>query len=131
VSQENVEARRRGLDAFRRGVWSDIEETYDPNVVLRPDPRWPESSCIFGRDAVVDFFRALVDAGGSDVHDEEVTDFGDRLIVRQRWNISGQRSGAEAVQHHTVIATFRAGRIILLEFFFDHTEALKAVGLEE
>jgi ketosteroid isomerase-like protein len=30
-----------------------------------------------------------------------------------------------------VIHTFRDGRIILEEFFIDHEDALKAVGLEE
>jgi hypothetical protein len=30
-----------------------------------------------------------------------------------------------------VISTLREGRVILVEFFIDHDQALKAVGLEE
>jgi ketosteroid isomerase-like protein len=31
----------------------------------------------------------------------------------------------------TIVYTVRKGRIFLLEFFWDHTEALEAVGLSE
>jgi hypothetical protein len=46
--------------------------------------------------------------------------------------VSGDnRAAFEGYQRSTAIVTFRAGRIILVEYFLDHDEALKAVGLEE
>jgi hypothetical protein len=47
------------------------------------------------------------------------------------WVFRGKLSDAEGEQLTSVIYTFRAGRVILEEFFFEHEDALKAVGLEE
>jgi ketosteroid isomerase-like protein len=129
VSRENVEIIRSNRDAAIRGDWESQAASYDPNIVVRPDPRWPES-CVYGRDAVIRFYRGVVEAGGPDVHHSEIIDLGDRVLVRERWNIHGQHSGVEGEQNHTAIVTFRAGRIILIEYFLDHDEALNAVGLE-
>ena len=68
---------------------------------------------------------------GPDVCIEEVTDLGDRVLVSLCWTISGQHSGAEGEQRGSVICTFREGRVILEEFFLEHDQALKAVGLED
>jgi hypothetical protein len=32
---------------------------------------------------------------------------------------------------YTTVSTLRNGRVILIDYFWDHAEALKAVGLEE
>jgi ketosteroid isomerase-like protein len=130
VSQENVVIWRGNLDASKRGDWELIAATFDPDILVRTDPRWPESS-VFGRETVIRWYRGLVDAAGSDFTSEEITDLGDRLLVRERWNIHGQESGVEGDQRSTAIVTFRVGRIILVEYFLDHHEALTAVGLEE
>jgi ketosteroid isomerase-like protein len=130
VSQENVEVIQSNHAAVLRGDWEAQAATYDPNILVRADARWPESY-VFGREAAIRFFRGVMEAGGSDLRHEEIVDLGDRVLVRERWNIHGQYSGIEGEQHHTAIVTFRAGRIILIEYFLDHDEALKAVGLEE
>jgi ketosteroid isomerase-like protein len=130
VSEENVEVIRSNRAASMRGDWEALAATYDPNILVRNGVRWPEP-CVFGREAAIRFFQGAIEAGGSDVHHEEIVDLGDRLVVRERWNIHGQHSGVEGEQHHTAIVTSRAGRIILIEYFLDHEQALKAVGLEE
>jgi hypothetical protein len=130
VSQENVEIWRSNLDASRRDDWEVIAATFDPDILVRTDPRWPEA-CIFGREAVIRWYQGLVDAAGSDFISDEITDLGDRLLVRERWSIRGQESGVEGDQRSTAIVTFRSGCIILVEYFLDHDAALKAVGLEE
>jgi len=43
----------------------------------------------------------------------------------------GPHSGVEGDQCYSAICTLRDGRVILEEFFLDHGQALKAVGLEE
>jgi ketosteroid isomerase-like protein len=130
VSQENVEIWRSTVDAGRRGDWEFSAATFDPDILVRTDPRWPES-CFFGREAVIRWLQGLADAAGADWTSEEITDLGDRVLARERWNIHGQASGVEGDQRSTTVVTFRAGRIILVEYFLDHDEALKAVGLAE
>jgi ketosteroid isomerase-like protein len=128
VSRENVEILRGNLDASKRGDWEAVAATLDPNILVRADARWPES-CVFGREAVISWYQA--NAGESDIEEEEIIDLGDRLLVRQRWRLHGRYSGVELDRHLTIIATFRAGRVILIEYFLDHAEALKAVGAEQ
>jgi hypothetical protein len=130
VSLQNVEIWRSNNDAGKRGDWDLIAATLDPNILVRTDPRRPES-CVFGSEAVIRWYQGLVDAAGSDFTSEEITDLGDRLLIRERWSLRGQQSGVEGYQRSTAIVTFRAGRIILVEYFLDHDKALKAVGLEE
>jgi SnoaL-like domain len=125
-----VEILESNRAATQRGDWEAIAATLGPNVLIRTDARWPEPF-VLGREAVIRFYRGVEEAGGSDIDIERIIDLGDRLVLRERWRIRGQQSGVAGEQRHTVIGTFRAGRIILLEYFLDNSEALKAVGLEE
>jgi len=53
-------------------------------------------------------------------------DVGDRVVVRQIWRLG---RGPDANIDLTIICTLREGRVTSLEYFRDHAEALKAVGL--
>jgi hypothetical protein len=130
VSQENVEIVRKGNDAFRRGDWDAVAANLDAHVLLRTDARWPEQY-IYGLEAAMAFFRSAWESIGPDARIEEIVDLGDRVLVRRCWIVSGQHSGAGGELRWTEILTFREARTILSEFFLDHEQALKAVGLEE
>ena len=106
------------------------EPNYDPHIFIRTDPTWPEQR-IYGRAAVLDFVRSGCELWGPDVRLEEIVDLGDRLLVRVHWNTRAQHTGIEEELRFSEIATYREGRVILIEFFLDHDQALKAVGLEE
>jgi ketosteroid isomerase-like protein len=129
VSQERVEALRKGNVALRTGDWDALQAFYDPHVVVRTDPRWPER-VFYGREAALAWYQGLWESGGGDIRYEEILDLGDRALARARWVFHGQLSGVEGEQHTSVIYTFRDGRIILEEFFIEHGQALKALGLE-
>ena len=63
---------------------------------------------------------------------ELISDFidaGDRVVVRFIWRGAGH--GPEANMEFTGVFTVRKGRIFAIEFFWDHAEALEAVGLSE
>jgi ketosteroid isomerase-like protein len=59
----------------------------------------------------------------------EAWNAGDRIIERHISHGVGQGPAYEA--EYTTIATVRKGKILYLEFFWDHSEALEAVGLSE
>jgi ketosteroid isomerase-like protein len=130
VSQENVDLLRSNNDAYRRGDWETVTANLDPHVFVRTDPRWPEQF-IYGREAWVANLQAMWESVGPDAHIEEIVDLGDRVLVRLGFSMRGQQSGIQGDQPVSEIATVRGGRIILVEYFLDHDQALKAVGLSE
>jgi hypothetical protein len=130
MSQENVELARSANDAFRRGDWNAVAATLDPDIVVRADTRWPEQR-FYGREAVMAWYRGARESLGPDVRIEEITDLGDRLLIRAWWFVRGQQSDAQGDMHYSELNAYREGRLILSEFFFEHEQALKAVGLEE
>ena len=63
---------------------------------------------------------------------ERISDFidiGDRVAVRVRFR--GASHGPEMNLEYSEVWTFLDGSVIAVEMFFDHADALKAVGLEE
>jgi ketosteroid isomerase-like protein len=128
MSQENVEIVRQGNAAIRRGDWDTVAANLDLHVLVRTDPRWPEQR-IYGREAVIAWYREVTEPGGSDISIEETMDLGDRVLARMRWHVRGLRSGVEGEQRMSVIFTFREGRVILEEFFLEHEHALEALEM--
>jgi hypothetical protein len=51
------------------------------------------------------------------------------VVARVAWHGAGH--GPEARLDATSISTVRKGKIFETEFFWDHAQALEAVGLEE
>jgi ketosteroid isomerase-like protein len=69
---------------------------------------------------------------GTPILAELVSDFidvGDRVAVRLRWRTAGR--GPEANMEWTVIHTVRKDKVIGIEYFWDHAEALEVLGLSE
>ena len=62
---------------------------------------------------------------------EEIIDLGDRLLVVGRFEASGPSSGAGFDNEFAEIFTISAGRVVREQAFFNHAEALEAVGLSE
>ena len=63
---------------------------------------------------------------------EPISDFidaADHVLVRFVWRGTGH--GPESNMEVTQLFTVRKGRIFLLEYFWNHAEALEAVGLSE
>jgi ketosteroid isomerase-like protein len=130
VSRENVETLVKNIEAFRRGDWDAVAAGFDTHVLARADPTWPERF-IYGREAVIDWQRSAWESLGPDLRIEETVDLGDRLLVRFCWHTRGQHSGIERDLRWTSVNTHRDGLIVFAEYFLDHADALRAVGLAE
>jgi ketosteroid isomerase-like protein len=130
VSQENVEVVKAGFDAWNAGDMDRLRDMYDPNVVLHMVRDWPEPGPYVGREAVMRQWEQMRATWDADVVEPiSFVDVGDRVVARQIWRGFGR--GPDANIDLTVIFTLREGRITSAEYFWDHAEALKAVGLEE
>jgi ketosteroid isomerase-like protein len=129
MSQENVEIARTVNDAFTRGDWDAVAAYLDADVLVRADPSLPEQR-LYGREAVVAWYRSAWESMGSDLCVEEIFDLGDRALIRKCWFIRGQHSGAQGEMRYSELNIYREGRVILSEIFLEHEQALEAVGLD-
>ena len=56
-------------------------------------------------------------------------DAGDRVVVRLIWRAAGH--GPASRMEVTSIAMLRKGKVVFTELFWDHMEALQAIGFSE
>ena len=129
MSQENLDLTRAADEAWNAGNWDALRELWDPYVVVRTTEEWPERG-ILGREAALRWAKELRDTWDSAaVETISRDDAGDRVVVRQI--LRGTGHGPASKIETTTIATVRDGKIILLEYFWNHTEALEALGLSQ
>jgi ketosteroid isomerase-like protein len=132
MSQENVEVLLRGLNAYNAGDLAAMREMYDPAAVMHHLEGWPEAGPSVGRDAVVRSLEDLRETWTSRDSLEligEPIDVGNRVLVRAAWHVSGVIP--DQTMGFSVIFTFRNGKVIAQEYFWNHDEALEAAGLSE
>ena len=131
MSQENVEIVRKAFEAWNAGDMDAFREFYDPDIIVRPPEGWPEPGPFVGREAVMGQWEQLRETWDAD-EVEPIGDFidaADRVVARYIWH--GVGHGPESNIELTSITTVRKRRVVFIEFFWDHTEALEAVGLSE
>ena len=134
MSRKNVEVVRGAVDAWNAGDMDRLRGFYDPDVVVRPLPDWPDAApeISVGRDELMRVFTQIREPWGATDVLEVVGDFvtaGDRVIVRYLWKAEGH--GPPMKMELTYVYTVRKARILELEMFWDHNAALEAVGLSE
>jgi hypothetical protein len=64
VSEQDVENARRGIEALRGRDWDALAVYFDPHILVRTDPNWPDRF-IYGRDAVIAWLRENTALGGT------------------------------------------------------------------
>lgn len=131
MSQQNVEVVRGALEAWSAGDMEALRELYHPNVIVRLPDDWPEPGPFVGAEAVIRQWERQREAWDAQTL-ESISDFrhaGDRVAVRHVWHGTGH--GPAADFEVTSLSTVRKGKILAIEFLWDHAEALEAVGLSE
>jgi ketosteroid isomerase-like protein len=130
MSQENVEIARALLEAWDAGDTDAARALYHPDIVVLTAEGWPEPGPWVGRDAVMRSLEQILDTWDAGAFEPiSFIDAGDRVVVRQLWHGVGR--GPDLNLEFTTVATHRKGKVVLLEFFWDHAEALEAVGLSD
>jgi ketosteroid isomerase-like protein len=135
MSQTNVEAFKRGLDAGNRG---DVDAMLE---VLAPDVTWHsafhtllggETTVFRGHDGVRELMKDLSDAFGHIEMDmSEIRSMGDRVVAIGRYRARGGASGAQVETPIAFVAEFKNGKAVSQRAYLDPEEALEAVGLPE
>ena len=135
MSQENVEIVRAAYRAYIAGDREAYLDFFAEDVEVRPDAsRFTEAKPLRGRE---EFRRFLAESdkdwegGATSGEIREIFPVGDRVVTLADWGGKGRASGIDLRSDLTSILTIRDGRIVKIEWFFDHAQALEAVGLSE
>ena len=135
MSQENVEAFKRGIEAYNRRDVEALLEVHDPDVEWHPVLQvllGGEATVYRGHDGIREFVRDL-DEAFAEAHIEvsETRDMGDRLVAIGRLHARGKASGADTESPIGYVADFKNGKAIRIRSWLDPKEALEAAGLSE
>jgi ketosteroid isomerase-like protein len=130
---------RRSYEIVNRRDFELALAAQDADVLIRyaPDPRDRVPPDLVGEFHGHEGFRRAWAAWLESFQDlriepEEVTDLGgERLLVATRTVGRGTGSGLEAEQRGFTLYTFRAGKVLRHEFFFDRNQAEEAAGLTD
>ena len=131
MSQENVKIVRAGFEAWNAGDMEAFRGLFaDDAIIVRFLEDWPEPGPFVGRDTIMRTFERLRETWDADTLEIIGSiDLGDRVLVRYLWRGVGHGPGLRL--EATILYTLRKGRAFLLEYFWDHAEALEALGLSE
>jgi len=131
MSQETLKVVEAMGDAWNAADRDALREVYDPDVVIRVPEGWPEPGPFMGLEAVMRQWERTRDAWEEDTFElvGDLIDVGNRVAVRLIW--TGKSRGTQTQLEFTAIYTVRRGKVSYQESFWDHAEALEAVGLSE
>jgi ketosteroid isomerase-like protein len=132
MSQESVDKAREFIAAYNRRDFDAAVESFDPEIEWVLPAHQSSDSCR-GPDEVKLFWKGLDETFEElTLQPQEFVDAGDQVATRLRYYGRGKESGVEIeTEMYHQVATFRAGRIVRLEYFGEWSEALEAVGLRE
>jgi ketosteroid isomerase-like protein len=140
MSQENVDF-LAGLFAGAESVDKEtmlaalpdvIEQMCDPEIEWVEDPQRADGRVYRGHEGVRESWERWLenfDEYGFEI--ERISDHGDRVLVVAVEHGRGSASAAEVSAHIYLVFTFRAGKVLRYQEFYDEGQALEAVGLSE
>ena len=129
MTTDNPELMQAATDRLNNGDFAGFAELLDPEVVICPDPSWPEQGPFVGREAMMGFVRDWTASWESvQLEVEGLEARGDWIVSRCRWLTTGKASGASTAVPFTFLIQAREGRLVLIKAFFDHAEAMRNLG---
>jgi ketosteroid isomerase-like protein len=135
MSEENVEAFRRALEAYNRRDIDAFLEAFDPMVEIHPLTLamfGGEGTVYRGHEGIRQFVRDVDEVlPRLQVEPLEIRDLGERIVANGRLHAWGRASGAEVESPVGWLIEFRAGSVIRMTDYLDPKDALEAAGLRE
>jgi hypothetical protein len=89
--------------------------------------------CYRGPEGYRQYVAAWTEVWGESDYLErvEVIDTGDRILLLATAPMRAQASGIPLTESYAMVSTFKDGRAVRINEYFNHAEALEAVGLSE
>ena len=128
---------RLGFEAFNRRDFAATLLNYHSDLQFFPPRPLIESGVVAssyrGHDGYREFMGKWLSAWGS--YRGEPRDLivlaDRRLLILGKLKADGEASGAPVTQEYASLMTFKDGQVIRQQEYFDHAEALEAVGLRD
>jgi ketosteroid isomerase-like protein len=132
MSEENVEAYKRAVEASNRRDLEALLEEFDPEVEWYPQVVGLGSEVYRGAEGIRELFADMEETIPDAFFEvAEIRDLGDRLLSFGRLRAHGSESGAPTEVPFNQLIHFRDGKATVLRTFLDPKEALEAAGLSE
>jgi ketosteroid isomerase-like protein len=138
VSQDDIENLKLGYaligEAAKSGDWDAVrryvEETFDPEVMVKPAGVLPETEEMHGHDGAIRFLAIQAEPFDSLlIEPREFLETAAGLLVTVRVSGRARHTGIEIELDRTHIFTYRVGKILRMEIYADRADALEAVEL--
>jgi ketosteroid isomerase-like protein len=123
------------LEAYNRRDLDAVVSTWHTECEYHPGHDWVKAGLVEPSYLGPDGYRryvATVDevwGGENRLRPTELIDLGDRILTLAEGTMRGQASGVTLNEAFALLTTLKDGRPIRHEEYYDHAEALKAVGL--
>jgi ketosteroid isomerase-like protein len=135
MSQENVEALKRGIRAYNRRDVEALLAWLDPEVEWRPVlpvVLGGEATVYRGHEGVRELFRDLDEVFAErHVDFSEIHEAGEHVIATGRLRTRGKSSEALIESPFGWVSEFKDGKIIQIRTYLDPSEALEPFGLSK
>jgi ketosteroid isomerase-like protein len=131
MSQENVDAFLRDLEAFQRGDFEAWIANFAEDGEFIPQ-RTPIQGSYLGHAGLREFLADNVENFDRfNPKYDFVHGVGDRVIALGKTRLRGRGGGVEIDVPSALVVTYRNGKVVRFEDFGDKRKALEAVGLSE
>jgi ketosteroid isomerase-like protein len=132
MSQENVEAIRRMIQAFNERSAEGMMAECDPGVQFKPVLAGVTDTPYRGHEGVRQFLAATDESFEQfELHCEGIEDHGDFVLAVNEAYARGKASGVEIRRPIVQIAELRHGKCVWFQSFQTSAEALEAMRRRE
>jgi ketosteroid isomerase-like protein len=135
MSEQNIAAFKRGLDAANRRDFDAVLDELDPEVEwhpVLPVLLGGEATVYRGHEGARELFRDVYEVFTEfRVEISTIRELDDRIVAIGSMRARGKESGAETESPLAYVVQFKNGKIIRIHSYLDAREALEAAGLSE
>ena len=123
---------RLHIERWNASELEAVFATRDPDIVVRPDPYYPDSAELAGTRAARRFWLDQARYSGTGrLEIVEQHHLGDRCLMRICQHVDAPASGIQSSYEWSFLTTARDGRVVQIEFFIERDRGLAAAGLQE
>jgi ketosteroid isomerase-like protein len=128
---DGVDLVYRWFDARDSGDVDAFADLFATDAEVLPDPGWMEDGPVAGRLAIRAWYEDLLASweDRNSVALQELFRADGDVVSRFAWVLRSKHNGIEVAFDVTVVNGIADGKIVRQEYYFDHAEALRAVGL--
>jgi ketosteroid isomerase-like protein len=128
---------RLALEAYNRRDLEAVVIGWHPEFEYCPDRNWVEAGmvepCYRGLENYRTYVVTVDEVWGGEnyLKPVELIDLGEQFVVLADGTMRAQASGVPLANAYASVSTLKDGRAIRVQEYYDHDEALEAVGLSE